>query len=316
MNSFIYNETSESRDPVNRRRVYLTNDGKVDVTFNKPEWRDGLEYLRKLYAEGLLASESFTLKMADLRGLVEYDQALIVGSLPGGGPHNFANTQGERRKDFEVLLPLKGPKGVQQIWWDEYAGPRPGRYIVTKDCKIPDIALKWVDYCYTPDFSSRSRYGILGRDWIKPPDGTKAVNGEQAQYEEVLKWGTPQKAYWGPNVVTGIRFPSYYRALSPDPYELEFVLWNALQAYRPYAFKKSVPKNLAFTLEESRQYAELNRLIIEYVEQSLAGFVTGRLDLNTGWNKYLSDLDAMGLSNLIKITQAGFDRSWKEALGY
>jgi putative aldouronate transport system substrate-binding protein len=38
------------------------DDGKIEVSFNKPEWKQGLEYMHKLYAEGLLAAESFTIK--------------------------------------------------------------------------------------------------------------------------------------------------------------------------------------------------------------------------------------------------------------
>jgi putative aldouronate transport system substrate-binding protein len=316
MNAFAYNETSTDRDPINRRRVYVTNTGKIDVSYNKPEWKQGLEYLHKLYAEGLLASESFTLHKEELRGLVEYEGALIVGSLPNGGPHEFANTQGERRKNFVVLPPLKGPSGVQQIWYDEFAAERSGRYLVTRDSKIPDIAIKWVDYCYTEDFFTRNRYGVLGRDWKIPPAGTRAVDGGEAKYEEILRWGTPQNAYWGVNAPAWNRFASYMRGESGDPYELEYVLWNAYQTYLPYAFKRSVPRTLAFTTEEARRYAEFNRLIVEYVEQSLARFVTGDLDLNRDWNRYLSDLDRMGVNDLISITQAAFDRQWKKALGY
>jgi putative aldouronate transport system substrate-binding protein len=215
-----------------------------------------------------------------------------------------------------ILPPLKGPNGVQQAWWDQYAGPSPGNFVITRDSKIPDIAMKWVDYCYTEDFRTRNRYGVLGRDWKIPPAGTEAVAGGPALYEEILRWGTPQSAYWGVGLPTWGTWASYNRAKSPDPYELEVVLYDAYQKYLPYAFKKSVPFNLAFTLDESREYAELNRLIIDYVEQSLARFVTGDLDLNRDWDRYLADLERMGLRRLIAITQAAFDRQWKQSLGY
>jgi putative aldouronate transport system substrate-binding protein len=318
MNAFAYNETSTDRNPANRRRIYITDDGKIDVSFNKPEWKQGLEYLRMLCAEGLLAPESFTLKKEDLRGLVEYEDALIVGSLPNGGPHEFANTQGDRRTHFAVLPPLKGPNGVQQAWYDEYQGVAAAGMVITKDCKIPDIAMKWADYWFTEDIGMRNRYGVLGRDWLIPPPGTEAVNGEQAKYIEILRWGTPQNAYWGMGIPGGWgRFGSYMRPKDlNDPFELEYVLYDAYVKYLPYAFRKSVPFNLNWTLDESRRYTELNQLIIEYVEQSLAGFVTGRLDLNTGWDKYLADLDRMGLSELLGMYQAVFDRQWKTVLGY
>jgi putative aldouronate transport system substrate-binding protein len=317
MNAFIFNETSNDRNPIVRRRVFLTKDGKIDVSFNKSEWRQGLEYMNKLYSEGLLAGESFTLKKEDLRAIVEKDGAPVIGAITNGGVHNFSNVSGERRKDWMVIPPLTGPNGLKQIYYDEYAGPTVGRYLVTKDCKIPDIAIKWADSQFTPDFATRNRYGVLDRDWRIPPAGTPGVDGDPAKYEEILKWGTPQTAYWGVNTINWQIIPSHMRGLDlNDPYELEFVLWNAYVDYLPYANRQSVPKELAFTTAEARRYAELNRLIIEYVEQSLAGFVTGRLNINTGWDKYLSDLNTMGLTELIQLTQSAFDRTWKEALGY
>jgi putative aldouronate transport system substrate-binding protein len=316
MNAFAYNETSTDRNPINRRCVYLTPDGKIQVSFNTPEWKQGLEYMHKLYAEGLLAGESFTLHKEELRSLVEYEDALIVGSLPNGGPHEFANTQGDRRTHFQVVPPLKGPNGRQSAWYDEYSISTTGGLVITKDSKLPDVIIKWVDYTHTEDHGTRNRYGVLGRDWLKPAPGTMAVDGTQAEYEEILRWGTPQNAYTAIGSPGWGRWGSFKRALSPDPFELEKVLWDAWILYEPYIFRQSVPRSLAFTTEEAREYTELNQLIVEYKDQSLARFVTGDLNLTRDWDTYLANLNSMGLPRLIALTQAGFDRSWKDALGY
>jgi putative aldouronate transport system substrate-binding protein len=140
-------------------------------------------------------------------------------------------------------------------------------------------------------------------------------SGGPALYEEILKWGTPQNAYWGGGV-NWSEWTTTKTAGTGDPWELDLRLWNAYLEYRPYAYRKSVPREMAFTVEESRQYNELNTRIVEYVEQSLARFVTGDLSLDRDWNQYLTNLDQMGLKDLIALTQTGFDRSWKETLGY
>jgi putative aldouronate transport system substrate-binding protein len=262
-----------------------------------------------------MAPESFTQKKEDLRALVEYEQAMIVGSLPCGGPHEFANTQGERRTHYRALPPLKGPNGVQQAWYDEYSGPATGGFVITRDCKIPEVAVKWADYLYTQDIGTRNRYGVLGRDWTIPAPGTESVDGKQALYQEILRWGTPQSAYWGIGLgVSWGRFGSYKRAKSPDPFELEYVLYKAYEEYLPYAYTMSVPRSLSFTLEESRRYNELNRSIVEYVEQSLARFVSGDLNIARDWDSYVANLNRMGLPELIQLNQTAFDRTWKSAL--
>ena len=318
MNAFAYNETSTDRDAINRRRMFLTSAGKIDVSYNKDGWRQGLEYLARLCREGLLDPSSFTIaNKEDLRGLVEIAGDPIVGSLPNGGFHEFANPSGERRKDFVVVPPLKGPNGVQQAWYDEYSAIGTGRGVITKDCQWPDVVMKWIDYSYTPDWWTRNRYGTRDRDWRVPAAGTRAVSGGNAMYEEIsIVWGTPQKLYLVNNINWG-RWASYNRTFSGDVHELEYVLWNAREAYWPYRFRQSVPRNLPFTVEEARDFTQLNTLIVEYIEQFMAQVVTGRIQLNdTTWNNYVREMDRMGLPRLLQVAQTAFDRSWAAALGY
>ena len=319
MQPFIYNHVTNyaSSDANGRRRHFITPEGKIDVSFNKPEWRDGLAYMAKLYAEGLMSSECFTLDRNGLRSLVEIEGDVIVGSIPNGGFHEFANTTGERRTLYRVMPPLVGPKGVQQCFYDEYSIITLGRLSITKDCKVPEILIKYADYWYTDDMAGRNRYGVLGRDWIVPPAGTKAVNGGDAKFEEVLKWGTPQTAYIAGNAPRWTRYASYNRALGPDPFELEIVLWNARNAYWPYRFMRSVPSQMPYTVEEARENTTLNQDIIDYVDQSIAEFVTGRRALNdANWNAYVQQIDRMGLNRFLAVNQSAFDRSWAQALGY
>src|SRR5690606_41461588 len=62
----------------------ILDNGKVDVVFNKPEWKKGLEFLHKLYDEGLLAPETFTQDIDQLRRLGENPDVPILGVAPGG----------------------------------------------------------------------------------------------------------------------------------------------------------------------------------------------------------------------------------------
>jgi putative aldouronate transport system substrate-binding protein len=308
MNAFIYDESATGSDRNARRRVFWTGDGKVDVSFTKPEWKDGLAYMRKLYAEGLMAIETFTIQQEGLRSLVENADALIVGSLPSGGPHVFALPDGERRGDFQVVPPLKGPKGVQQTWYDQYGNMSMGDFVITSSCKVPELVIKWADYMVTPDFTMKSRYGWLGRDW-EIPVGKIAVDGNPAPYEETgLKLGQPQKVYWGNGYTWTPGFGSYGRTKSDDPYELEFVLYEAMKVYWPYRFMNSLPRNLPYTVQEARRYNELTNLIVDYVDQSMALFITGRLDLNKDWDKYIADLNTMGLDEWLGLIQSAWDR--------
>jgi hypothetical protein len=88
-------------------------------------------------------------------------------------------------------------------------------------------------------------------------------------------------------------------------------------AYKPYQFKNSLPRTLPFNVQESRDFASINQLIVDYVEQYMAQVVTGRMELTDAtWNEYVADINDLGLARLLEVTQSAFDRSWAEALGY
>jgi putative aldouronate transport system substrate-binding protein len=105
MNAFTFDEPT--------RRMLLTDDGKVDVSYNKPGYREGLEFFARLFREGLVQSDSFTMTDIDVRNMVEKEGPPIVGSIPGGTNNTFSDVNGTRRRDFKIVAPLKGPKGVQ-----------------------------------------------------------------------------------------------------------------------------------------------------------------------------------------------------------
>jgi len=110
MNAFIYNEGG------NR---FILNDGKVDVAFNKPEWREGLAYLKKLYDEELLDHTSLTTTAEQIKQLANGEVELL-GAFPALQPGTYCDLAGERWKHYSVVPPLKGPNGVQLAQYNAY----------------------------------------------------------------------------------------------------------------------------------------------------------------------------------------------------
>jgi len=315
MNSFAY---SNQGGYGNASRTHLTPQGKVEVSYDKPEYRQGLEYFYRLGSEGLLDPLSFTQGTTELRAFVE--QAGMpnrLGAVTMGSP-GFVELNGERRKDFSPVAPLKGPNGRQAAWYDRYRSVMGGRFAISKDCEIPDVAMKWGDYGWTVDWWSRNRFGVLGKDWIIPPAGTIAVDGGPAKYEEILKWGESQKSFWAYNNFSVAGWASYNRARSlTDPFEFEYVLWQHRNLHWPYRDMSNVPGSLPYSLEEAREVNQLNPLLAERVNRFFAEVATGRIQItDTVWNNYVAELNRMGLPRYLELVQTAFDRGWAATLGY
>ena len=58
MNGFIYDDD---------RTYLIAKDGRVDTVANKPEWKEGLAYIKSLYDEGLIDPGAFTQNVGPLK---------------------------------------------------------------------------------------------------------------------------------------------------------------------------------------------------------------------------------------------------------
>ncbi|WP_240633078.1 extracellular solute-binding protein [Paenibacillus montanisoli] len=176
MNSFIFN------DYMVNKRMWLNN-GKVDVSFNKPEFREGLEYLNKLYSEGLLAPESFTNDAASLTAMVMKEKH-IVGASAGGYAGLFADLASDKWYNFVAVPPLKGPNGVQIAAWNPFITTT-GGLLINANTKYPEVAYRWADGLYQEEVFERQKYGQPETYYTFNVGDLKGINGDQAVWKEL-----------------------------------------------------------------------------------------------------------------------------------
>ena len=66
---------------------------------------------------------------------------------------------------------------------------------------------------------------------------------------------------------------------------------------------------LDYTVDEANRIQQAITNIPDYVNQSLARFITGDLDIDgADWDSYLSNLENMGLSDWLEVAQTAYDR--------
>ncbi len=321
MNSFtVYNYEIYENSDVRIKGFYMNN-GKVDSVFYDPQVKEGLKYVNKLYKEGLIYEGSFTQDNNQLTQLVENPDGELVGAIPSGYGGMFAQLGGERYKQFVAIPPLKGPGGVQYAATYPYDGVTVGGFVVTKNCKYPEIAVKWADYLYTFDATTRLTRGVPDVDWRLPKDGEKGIDGNNALYVPLKVWDEtkPQNDSF---IQVGItKRDNAYRLgefmdSNVDMYSgdgLEKLLFTvSKEMYEPYAQKdKAVPK-LKFTKEEND---ELMTLIVEYdkyAKESLTKFMVGKFTVDKDWDNFIQNLDKLQIKRIMELYQASYDRQFKK----
>jgi putative aldouronate transport system substrate-binding protein len=141
---------------------YVTRDNKVDIAYNKPEFRQALAYLNKLVSEGLLDPSSFSISNAELRQIAENPNYQIVGSTVQLAPSTFYSMASERQKKFDAIAPLRGPNGVRLASYNSAAQVYAGRLNITNKCRYPEVVIRWVDWFFEQEGLMSMRIGREG----------------------------------------------------------------------------------------------------------------------------------------------------------
>ncbi len=320
MNSFIYYDATYT----------MLDNGTVTFIGDKDEYKEGLKYLKKLVDEGLYASDSLTMDRQQRTSLVMNDDAL-VGSATALWPGHFAtvedpvNDGGKTRFwEYEAISPLKGPNGVRQTVYNGGTITLGGaEFSITKACKNPEVAMRWVDYFYSFDGFFSASFGpkVTSEDelvekiagWREAKDGEVGADGKKAlaytyglNNEVNCGWQTGQV------VPRYMSFEWHSGQTVPAAGHYEQMLYDVtVNKYWPYKAEKSVPP-LYMSDSAASEFAELQTMLVDYANEAASQFITGVRDIDSEWSGYLDELNRLGLERFLKIYQENYDANYKK----
>ncbi|TBL78196.1 extracellular solute-binding protein [Paenibacillus thalictri] len=303
MNSFIYDDGDKRM---------LVKDGKIDVVYNKPEWKEGLKYLNRLYKDGLLSKESFTLDKDGLKKIAENPDIAIGGAIPAHSPSDITIVEGKSNRwlDYQPIAPVKGPSGYQKSTWLAYDKIRGGHFIMTSANKYPEATMRWADAMYDFEANLYSNFGVKGSSWEPAKQGDLGRDGNPATYRLLIPFGRVQNESWaqfGLNYRTDKDWYAGQAVLKqPDKEKMYYDITK--KNYEPYKPKlEEVVPPLFFPTSESQQLAELDKTINDYFKSMTARFIIGDADIEKEWNNYVGTLEKMNLKRYLEIYQKALD---------
>ncbi|WJH35381.1 ABC transporter substrate-binding protein [Paenibacillus sp. CC-CFT747] len=305
MNAFIYNHGSN--------KLYLKS-GKVDIPYNKPEWKEGLAYLRKLYSEGLIAPQTFTQDGTQLQEMGE-SATPILGAASGHNMGSVAKLAGSSNRwlEYTAVPPLKGPKGLQITPLHPFAVNN-GEFIITNKAKNPEAAFRLADFLYNQEATLRWYAGREGTEWRWAEKGEIGINGKPAIWKQLKPWGGVQNVNWSQRG-TGFRPSDLRLGEVADPSQpLEPLLYKETkEKMEPYQQSmENILPPVFFTAEQSSEVADLEKTLLDHMKEMTARFITGDLDLDKNWDSYVKNLDNMNLKRYLEIYQTAYDAKYKK----
>lgn len=302
--------------------TYL-NDGTVEFSYMQDGWKDAMKWLNGLYQEGLYYDQSLIINPEQAKRVgASGDGVQVVGCFTAGTADPVAS---DLWADYIALAPIEGDAGRFATWMP-YSQITPTTFVISSTCKYPEAAFRWAVEQYNLDICFRKVFGEEGKGWefITPGEGdipADAVDlnsGEASEVAILTNWGDEQNACWRG---LGLRCdtpdaPAFrYKQYQVGDYEtnmeyrLSFDTKEAMQPYLPDISVCMPP--LVYDEAQATQLANIESVIIDYVKEMAARFITGDLDVEMEWDSYLKELEVKGMSNLKEIYQAAYDVKYK-----
>ncbi|MCU6708057.1 extracellular solute-binding protein [Paenibacillus sp. J5C_2022] len=281
--------------------IDMGDNGKVRFIPTDPAFKEIWQYLNGLWKDGLIHKDTFTEKEnAKWSAAGDSDQVgLFSWSNPG-----FI---GEKAKNnFVGINALVGPNGDKLQSWSDPLVRGIGAFVITKDNPYPLETLKWVDFFYGEEGSNFATIGLENETYVmvdgKPRYIDAIMNDERGvqlgSYQYVNNVFAGSYPYLEPdvNLRAEIKGATVEEDINSDPADMDnFKLEEYWTAFAPLD-------------KETSQLTTILTDLNAYLKESRSKFITGQLNFEADWDKFLQDLEKIGVSRYLEIKQQQFER--------
>ncbi|MDE7418276.1 MAG: extracellular solute-binding protein [Lachnospiraceae bacterium] len=284
------------------RHIAVTDDKKVICTATQEGFKKGIEWLHKLYEEGLIDPEAFTQEWSTYvsKGksgrygvCFSWDDANIIDDFNGWVPLPALTA------DVRNITPENG---------SFTSGYDRGRCVVTAVAKNPALVCAWLDQMYDPFQSPQNNWGTYGED----DDFDIFVLGTNANGDEMLQHAPlgdaspvevrEAESVNGPLAVLDEYYGVYVTCPDDAQYRLDWIK----DYYTPDMNTKYVYPNVFMSQEDTEELSNLQTDITKTINAKRSDWIMNGFT-DADWDEYLKSLDAYGLEDLLALFQKYLD---------
>lgn len=310
MNSFV---------PCDKDSLAYVKDGEVIFSCDTPEFKEGLAYMNDLFENGLIDPTAFTQKNDQMQQVIRSDEKLVFGYT---ADHFGMGINLEDRHLNEItsaMVPVEGPGGARYQEHKDYLDMTNGfNWFITDKCENPELAFKVGDFLMSEEASMIQMYGEKGKYWgdLDTPqksvlDGTDAIYWIEPGFTSNENDEYNKNTWW-----TGLQnqLAEFRSSMSPLPEDLyesssyEARLVEETDKVIDYFYPEYLPRNVFLEDDgDAELFASLQTTLREYVNTSMAQFITGELNMDKDWDSYVSNLQGYSVDTYVQLYQKAYD---------
>ncbi len=283
------------------RHIAVTDDNKVICSATQEGYKEGIQWLHKLYEEKLIDPEAFTQEWSTY---VSKGKSGRYGVCFTWDIANIDNLQdwvplSVLTADTTNLTPQNG---------SFTSGFDRGRCVVTSVAENPALVCAWLDQMYAPIQSPQNNWGTYGED----DDFDIFEMGENEDGEPMLKHAPlgdaspvevrEAESVGGPLAILDEYYGKYVTCPDDAQYRLDWIK----EYFTPDMHTKYVYPNVFMSREDTETLSNLQADIQKAINAKKSDWIMNGFS-DADWDKYLESLEAYGLSEYLELFQKYLD---------
>ncbi len=283
----------------NTHWTFYLKDGEVVYGPMTDEYVEGIEYIAKLYSEGLIDIDYLQNDRTMMDGKFMNNE---VGFVYGFQPTKYYNNMHESGAYVEGIGHFKSADGIRHTYNSTYTESVMSTSVaLTTACENVEGTLMWLDTFFSEEGTEAMNFGEEGVDF-NYVDGVPVFTEESTAVDpntNVSKFGlvSAQQDSYFPCLQ---QWEAYSQSLSP---------WGA-QAIAKWGEEVDISlilPALSFTQEENAAITDTENAITTYVDECVNKVIIGKMTV-AEWTDVQKKITEMGLEQVLEVYNAAYQR--------
>jgi len=299
----------EYGDPDSGKHIVVNDDAKVISAATTDGWRKGVEWLHKLYAEGLIDPDAFTQEWSTYVAKGKSGRYGVCFSWDVANIASISMDDLIAGKGWQPLPALQADtKNITPATGSYTFGFDRGRCVVTANAKNPALICAWLDQMYAPLQSPQNNWGTYGEsDDFDIFEMSTNANGEPMLKHTWLGDASPvevreAECVGGPLAI----LDSYYGVYVTCPDDAQYRLDWIKNIYTPDMNTKYVYPNVFMNTDDTKRVSDLSADLNKCINTARADWIMNGFT-DADWNQFQSDLQSYKLDEYLSIYQKYLD---------
>lgn len=288
-------------------KFYVDDNGKVQFGPAQPQYKDFLVLMNKWFNEGLLDKNlaSTDIKILDTNILNGRAGATWLGA--SGGLGRWLGVMEGQDESFDLIgvpYPVLNKGETPEFSSMDWQYTPSGSYAISKQCKNPELAVRFFDFGYGEEGHMVYNFGVAGESYhmldgypklsdliLNNPEGVPAGN---------MLFQYTMGTYGGP-FIQDKRIVEQNQSLQhSQPKE-------AVETWAQTNQKNHLMPPITFSSDERARESKILNEVNTYVDEMTLSFIMGQEPLDN-FDKYIEKLKELNIDELLNIYETSLSR--------